>query len=504
MSPFSRREFLERSALLSAAAAALGTDRTLRAADEPVKARRGAAADRLRVAVVGVHGRGMSHVGGFVANGKDNHNRKNNTVITHVCDCDEAVIGKAMSAVGKDQGAAPTFVKDFRQLLDNKDIDVIAIATPNHWHALMAVWAMRAGKDVYVEKPASHNVREGRLMAEAARKYDRICQVGTQSRSNPGMRDAIAFLHGGGVGKVELAYGLCYKPRPSIGDVGRKKGDQPVPKTMDYDLWCGPARVIPPRRNTSNGPVHYDWHWIWEYGNGDFGNQGVHEADKARWGLNKSALPNSVVAVGGRFGYVDDGETPNTELALYDYGDAHMLFEVRGLPTKDFKGAKVGNIWFGETGYVVCPNYNSGIAYDRDGKVLKKFSGGGDQFHFDNFVHAVRSRKPSDLNCEVQEGHLSAALCHLANLSYRLGREAAMTEAAGAFAAVQGAAEALERMTAHLKDNGVDPAAVKGLVGPKLTIDPKAEKITGGADLAKANAMLFREYRKGFDITEAV
>ena len=503
MSPFSRREFLERSALLSAAAATVGLGNSGLAADEPVKARRGAAADRLRVAVVGVHSRGMSHVGGFVANGKGNHNRKNNTTITHVCDCDEAVIGKAMKGVEQDQGAAPKFVKDFRRLLDDKEIDVISIATPNHWHALMAVWAMRAGKDVYVEKPASHNVREGRLMVEAARKYNRICQVGTQSRSNPGMRDVVAFLHGSGVGKVELAYGLCYKPQPSIGDVGRKHGEQPVPKTMDYDLWCGPAQVLPPRRNTKNGSVHYDWHWIWEYGNGDFGNQGVHEADKARWGLNKTALPNSVVTVGGRFGYVDDGETPNTELALYDYGDSQMLFEVRGLPTKDYKGAKVGNIWFGEKGYVVCPNYNSGVAYDRDGKELKKFSGGGDQHHFDNFVQAVRSRKVSDLNCDIEEGHLSAALCHLANISYRLGREATMAEAAAAFAGTKGAAEALARMADHLKENGVDPKTVKGLVGPKLTLDPKAETFTGEA-AAKANKMLTRDYRKGFDITEAV
>jgi predicted dehydrogenase len=496
MSPFSRREFLERSALLSAAAAALGVDRAASAADEPAAARRGEASDRLRVAVVGVHGRGMSHVGGFAA--------KNNCEVVTICDCDEAVIGRAMRAVEKAQGKAPKFEKDFRRLLDDKEIDVVAIATPNHWHALMAVWAMRAGKDVYVEKPASHNVREGRLMVEAARKYDRVCQVGTQSRSNPGMRDAIAYIHGGGIGKVNLAYGLCYKRRPSIGDVGRREGEQPVPKSMDYDLWCGPARVLPPRRKTSNGTVHYDWHWIWEYGNGDFGNQGVHEADKARWGLGKDGLPTSVVSVGGRFGYIDDGETPNTQLALYDYGDAQMMFEVRGLETKDYKGAKVGNIWFGDKGYVVCPNYSSGIAYDADGKAVKKFSGGNDQHHYDNFVKAVRSRRPSDLTSEVLDGHLSAALCHLANISYQLGREGTMAEAASAFAGHQEAAEALERMTAHLKDNGVNPAEARGLIGAKLTIDPKAEKVTAGADLAKANALLFREYRKGFDITEAV
>jgi len=339
-------------------------------------------------------------------------------------------------------------------------------------------------------------------MTEAAAKYDRVCQVGTQSRSNPGMREAIAYIHGGKIGKVDLAYGTCYKPRKSIGKVSKPTDP---PKTMDYDLWCGPARVLPPHRKTGNGTVHYDWHWVWEYGNGDFGNQGVHEADKARWGIQKS-LPNSVVTVGGRFGYKDDGETPNTELALYDFGDAHMIFEVRGLDTKDLKGSKVGNIWFGSEGYVVCPSYASGTAFDKDGKKVAEFKGGGDQHHFDNFVKAVRSRKASELNCPVEEGHYSAALCHLANLSYRLGAEATMDKADAAFAGDKNAAEALARMKQHLTDNKVDLKEAVGRVGVKLSFDPKAEKITsaGGADLAKANSMLFREYRKGFDITEAV
>jgi predicted dehydrogenase len=508
-SPFSRREFLERSSVMAAAAAALGLDRPAPAADEKVAAK-GSANDRLRVAVVGVNGRGMSHVGGFLG--------RNNCDIVAVCDCDEAVIGKAMKAIAGKQPEAPKYVKDFRRLLDDKTIDVISIATPNHWHALMAVWAMRAGKDVYCEKPATHNVREGRLMTEAAAKYDRVCQVGTQSRSTPGMRSLMQYIHDGKIGKVNLAYGTCYKSRPSIGDKGLKEGAQPTPKTMDYDLWCGPARVLPPTRNGKHGPVHYDWHWTWEYGNGDFGNQGVHEADKARWGIRKS-LPTSVVTVGGRFGYKDDGETPNTELALYDFGDAHMIFEVRGLPSTNpfphgFGSARkvetgtnyVGNIWWGEEGVVASSSYSGGVAFDRDGKKVAEFKGGGDNEHFDNFAKAVRSHKMSDLNCPVEEGHYSAALCHLANLSYRLGAEATMDKADAAFGSDKDAKEALARMKEHLKANGVDPKAAVGRVGPKLTFDPKTEKVTsaGGADLAQANAMLFREYRKGFDITEAV
>ena len=486
---FSRREFLERSAILAAAFAAGSRGA---AAAEPEPTQKGSANDNLRVAVVGVHGRGMSHVNGFAG--------KNNCEVVTICDCDEGVVKKAMETVEKVQGAAPKFEQDIRKMLDDKSIDIVSIATPNHWHALAAVWAMRAGKHVYCEKPATHNVHEGRLMVQAARKYKKVCQVGTQSRSTTGMKEAIQYLHDGKIGTVGLAYGTCYKPRPSIGKV---PGPQEPPKTMDYDLWCGPAQVIAPHRKTKFGTVHYDWHWTWEYGNGDFGNQGVHEADKARWGLNIPGLPNSVVSVGGRFGYVDDGETPNTMLSLYDYGKAQMLFEVRGLDTKDYKGAKVGNIWFGDKGYVVCPNYSSGTAYDLDGNKLQEFKGGSEQQHFDNFVKAVRSGNHADLNCDVEEGHLSAALCHLGNISYRLGTSTTLGDGIKAFDGVAGAKDAFDRMKAHLTANKVDVKSVQCLVGKKLTLDPKTEKFTGG-NVEKANAMLFREYRKGFDIGEAV
>ena len=492
MDVFSRREFLERSAILSAAATALGTGTTALAQDKPVVAR--GVNDKLRVAVVGVHGRGMSHVGGFTS-------QNINCDITVVCDCDEAVIGRAMKQIEGKQGKAPKFEKDIRKVVEDKDVDVVAIATPNHWHALMAIWAMQNGKDVYCEKPASHNVHEGALMLAAARKYGKICQVGTQSRSNPGMREAIAHVQSGKIGKVDLSIGLCYKPRGSIGKVA---GPQKPPATMDYDLWTGPAPLVMPTRNTNNGTVHYDWHWIWAYGNGDLGNQGVHEMDKARWGLNKAGLPTSVVSAGGRFGYVDDGETANTQLALFDYGDSHLMFEVRGLKTAGYKGASVGNIYVGSEGYVVCPNYNSGIVYDKDGKEVKRFQGGGDQNHYDNFAKAVRSRKVEDLNCDIAEGHLSAALCHLANVSYRLGAEASFDKDISAFATCKEAGEALGRMKDHMKANGVDLSKAVGRVGPKLTIDPKTEKFTAGADLSKANAMLFREYRKGFEVKENV
>jgi predicted dehydrogenase len=489
MDVFSRREFLERSAILSAAAAALGTSVDAAAQDKPAATR--SANDRLRVAVVGVRGRGMSHVGGFT-------NKATNADITTVCDCDTAVIGNAMKTIEKAQGKAPQFVQDFRKLLDDKTIDVISIATPNHWHALMAVWAMQAGKHVYVEKPATHNVREGAIMTAAARKYNKVCQVGTQSRSNPGMRESIAAVQGGKIGKVDLAIGLCYKNRPSIGKVD---GPQKPPATMDYDLWCGPAPMKAPHRNTKNGTVHYDWHWIWDFGNGDLGNQGVHEMDKARWGLQKTTMPASAVSLGGRFGYTDDGETANTQVCLFDYGDSKMVFEVRGLKSEAYKGAGVGNIWVGTEGMVVCPNYASGIVYDKGGKEVAKFTGGSDQFHFNNFAKAVRSGNPKELNCDIAEGHLSASLCHLANISYRLGAETTFDKDVSAFADCAPAQDALARMKAHLKANGVDLSKAVGRVGPKLTIDPKTEQFTGNR-ASEANPMLFREYRKGYELKE--
>jgi predicted dehydrogenase len=487
---FSRREFINRSALIAAAAAA---GSTATAAEKPAPAR--AQGDKLRVAVVGVRGRGMSHVSGFLG--------KNNCEITTVCDCDEAVIGNAMTAIAKKQGQAPRYEKDIRKVVADKDVDIVSIATPNHWHALMAVWAMENGKDVYCEKPATHNVREGAIMTTAARKYKRICQVGTQSRSNPGMRDAIAFVKSGKIGKVDLAIGLCYKGRPSIGDTGIKSGEQPPPETMDYDLWCGPAPLKAPKRKTKNGTVHYDWHWIWDFGNGDLGNQGVHEMDKARWGLGKTTMPASVFSAGGRFGYVDDGETANTQLCVFDYSDAKMIFEVRGLPTDAYKGAKVGNIWVGTDGYVVCPSYNAGVAYDKSGKEIAKFAGGGDQLHFDNFVKAVRSRKVEDLNCDIAEGHLSAALCHLANISYRLGEERTLGKDAKV-SDDKNVNEFFAAMVEHLKANKVDVKDTLGRFGPTLSIDPKTEKFLSrdGALASKANAMLFRDYRKGFELKE--
>jgi predicted dehydrogenase len=491
MSLMNRRQFLQDSVLFSTALAALGPARPQLLGAEGAK--QGEVSEQLRVAVVGVKGRGRDHVNGFAG--------RHNCIVSVICDCDEDSIAPAMKSAEKAQGKPAQYVKDIRKLLEDKNIDIVSIATPNHWHSLAALWAMQAGKDVYVEKPVSHNVSEGRRIVEAAVKYNKICQAGTQSRTMKGMRDSMAFLHAGKLGKISLARGLCYKRRPSIGKVS---GEQPIPKTIDYDLWCGPA----PKKPLTRERLHYDWHWIWDYGNGDLGNQGIHEMDKARWGLGKNELPKSVISVGGRFGYVDDGETANTQICVFDYGDCELIFEVRGLPSvtpyphaEKLNQTKVGsnfvgNVFYGSEGVLVCPSYDSGVAFTNKGEIIEKFSGGGD--HYGNFVQAVRSRKPETLNGPVLEGHISSALCHLGNISYQLGEIAPFSKETKAFGDDRAFAETLERMVVHLVENKVPLDQSKYHLGRKLQIDPKTETFVGAAK--DANALLTREYRKGFEV----
>jgi predicted dehydrogenase len=491
-----RREFFQNSTAVAAALAALnGAAPSARAADKAKPTTNGSANDRLRVAVMGVHGRGMEHVHSLAG--------AHNCVVATVCDPDVGVIGPAMSHCLAKQGFMPRYEADIRKVLEDKTIDIVSIATPNHWHALAAIWSMQAGKDVYVEKPVSHNVSEGRRIVETARATRKICQTGTQSRSSTGMREAMDFLHSGKIGKVRLARGLCYKRRGSIGKV---TGEQPIPKTIDYDLWCGPAPKNPLHRKN----LHYDWHWTWDYGNGDLGNQGIHEMDKARWGLGKMELAKSVLSVGGRFGYIDDGETANTQICLFNFGDCELIFEVRGLPSDSpypgsfgAKGKRgdnfVGNIFYAADGVMVCPSYTSGIAVRPNGDIIQQFKGGED--HFGNFISAVRSRRHEDLNADILEGHLSSALCHLGNISYRLGTPTDFDKAGSVFGDDKDGASALASLQSHLKDAGVALGQSQIRIGRKLTLDTKAENFVSDP---QANAMLTREYRKGFEVPAKV
>ncbi len=479
MSSLNRREFIKDSAVLAALAAAGGFGKAVAGEKSAKEATAGDKASQLRIAVIGVHGRGKEHVHGFAG--------KHNCLVTTICDADSAVIGDAMKSAESAQGVMPKYEQDIRKVVADKDIDAITIATPNHWHSLAAIWGLQNGKNVYVEKPVSHNVSEGRRVVEVARKEKLLCQAGMQSRSSPGLIEAMQFIRDGKLGKITLSRGLCYKPRGSIGKVS---GPQQPPKTVDYDLWTGPAPLEPVMRKQ----FHYDWHWFWDYGCGDLGNQGIHEMDKARWALGKPELAQSVLSVGGRYGYIDDGQTANTQICVFDYGDSELIFEVRGLKTDPLRDVKIGNIIYGTEGYLVIPSYSEAIAFTNDGQKIKDFKGGGD--HFANFVEAVRSGKQEELHADILEGHLSSALCHLGNISYRLGTQTPFDKVAGPLADKE-AQETFERMEKHLKDNNVSLEETKCDLGRRLKFDPKTETFVGDKD---ADALLTREYRKGFEV----
>ena len=438
--------------------------------------------ETVRVAVTGVRGRGGDHVKELLG--------VNEVEVAAVCDVNPDVIAKPMKSIEDKQGKKPAYFKDFRKMLEDKSIDAVTIATCNHTHSLLAIWAMQAGKHVYVEKPVSHNVWEGRKVVEAARKYGRICQAGTQSRSYKGFQEAIQFLREGKLGAIKLARGLCYNPRPSIGH----RDDAPVPAGVDYDAWLGPA----PERPWNPNRFYYNWHWFWDYGNGDLGNQGIHQMDICRWGIGKDELPKKVLSIGGRFGYQDDGETPNSQIVTLEFGDGPpILFEVRGLETQPYRGAKVGVVFHCADGYMVFSR-SEAVAFDKAGEQLKKFTGAGD--HFKNFTDAIVKGKPDTLAADVEKGHLSSALCHLGNISYRLGGLYAMYKTRP-FGENEEAVDTFERFKEHMTANDVKPDTTQISVGKVLTIDPKTETIVGDPEASK---LLTREYRKPYVVPEKV
>jgi predicted dehydrogenase len=478
----SRRQFIEDSMWAAAAAAAATTPGLLYAEEQQSKS----ANEKLGVAVIGAKGRGGEHINAWAG--------RKDTEILYICDVDSDIGNNRAEGVEKRQGRKPKWEEDLRKVLEDKSVDIVSIATPNHLHSLQAIWAIQAGKDVYVEKPVSHNVFEGRKVVEAARKYNKICQTGTQSRSNPGMRAVIKAVHDGEIGELKVARGLCYKPRGSIG----VRKEYPIPKNVNYDLWSGPAQIL----KLTRPQLHYDWHWVWPYGNGDLGNQGIHQMDLARWGLNSPQLCNGVISYGGRFGYVDAGDTANTQVVVHDYGDKSLVFEVRGLKTGDYKGSKIGVIFEGTEGYAVIPSYDSGTTFDKAGNKIKSYAGGAD--HFGNFLSAVRSRKVEELNADIEEGHLSSALCHLGNISYRLGDMLSKDECLERMKSIKTAenvSATMERFLSHLTDNNVDVAGDVVQTGTFMPFDPKAEKFIGND---KANAMLTRDYRAPFVVPSEV
>jgi predicted dehydrogenase len=475
MPPFTRRQFLEESLL--AAAATVGTAPVERVLAEEKPSR--SPSERLSVAVIGVRGRGQDHAHALAA--------CNNCEVTCVCDADQD-IGRAFAEKFTNPGGShPRFVQDLRTVFDDKSVDVVAIATPNHWHSLAAIWAMQAGKDVYVEKPVSHNVFEGRAMVEAARKHNRLCQGGHQYRSCGSNRAAAEYIRKGKLGKIKLARCVMHRTRNPIGP----PGDYQPPPGLDYNLWAGPA----PMSRVTRKSFHYDWHWFWDWGNGEIGANNVHPIDTMRLILDLHGLGRGVLSYGGRVRFHDAAETANTQVAIHDFGDLTLVQEVRNLksPPPRYGGFL---LVVGTEGYLVG-NLRSNSVFDPSGKLIEKLEG-PDEDHFANFIKAVRSRHREDLAAEIQEGHLSAALIHVANISYRLGRPTAPADIVRQLESLksnENALETFELTKKHLADNKVDIDKERLTLGPWLQIDTQRECFL---DNRTADALATHEYRRPF------
>ncbi len=451
--------------------------------------------DTIHVAVAGLNGRGGAHV--------DAYSKMDNVEIAYLVDPDKRVLGRYLK---QDKLKNATGVADVRKALEDKNVDVVSIATPNHWHALMTIWACQAGKDVYVEKPCSHNIHEGRVAVEAATRYKRIVQHGTQARTESGWEKMPEIVKSGKYGKLLVSRGLCYKDglgkngAPSHntrGDIGFKESKDP-PAELDFDIWTGPAPKQPYHENL----VHYRWHWFWDFGNGDMGNQGVHEMDRARWAIPGATYPTSVISFGGRIGFKDQGQTACTQVSIFDYGATQLIFEVRGLPSEPFHGQKIGNTLHFEEGLVAGDKFYPKGKDKGEPLPEVKTSRGPGTSHFANFMAAVRSRKAEELNAPILEGHYSAALCHLGNASYRLGEPTAFDPRTKTFQGNSDATDAYERMEEHLaRDAKLKLEDWKYMLGRRLKFDAATEKVV---DDDQANKLLTREYRKGYEVPEKI
>jgi predicted dehydrogenase len=452
---------LERRTFLKTATAAIAT------AAFPILG----ANDRINVGQVGLGGRGTDHINFYSS--LDPECR-----MVAVCDVNQTARERAVALVKKLGGAAPTEFDDMRRVFESKEVDAVSITTPNHWHALAAIWACQAGKDVYVEKPACHNLFEARQMVAAARKHNRIVQVGSQGRSIAHKIKAMDLLKQGAIGQVYHARGLCYRRRFSIGHTP----DEAPPTGLDWERFLGPAQLKPYSRNK----FAYNWHWFWDTGNGDIGNQGVHEMDVALWGIGRGDWPSSVSSTGGKFVWQDDQETPNTQQTTFDWGSAQMTFDVRNLPTIPEGTGPVrpnytGNIFFGDEGMLVVEPtgfqlYKSAVGNRLSGDAARGAGAGqaekyektmdekavereqwSTQPHMQNFFQAIRARDYKLLHADVAVGARAAAFCHLANISYRTGRTLKVDQSTGRFLGDE-AANAL--VTRNYREPYVVPALV--------------------------------------------
>jgi predicted dehydrogenase len=498
MKPISRRSFLSGS---MAAGLATGMPRLmLGAAPGSVGPN-----DAVNVAVIGLGS--TTAVGGVGGRGHQLIGRLRETPgarIVALCDADRAHLDREVEAARDHEGKVAAY-RDPREVFDDKGVDAVVIALPNHWHALATVWACQAGKDVYVEKPFSYDLWEGRQMVAAARKYDRMVQVGTQNRSSAFLRRVFDRLKGGELGAIRFAHALVYRARDGIGTV-----DAPTtpPRTADYDLWCGPAPKGPLMRKQ----LHYEWHWFWDTGNGEMGNNGIHVIDACRWALGQDRTPPRAVSIGGRFAFHDCGETANTQVALFDYQPAPLICEVRNVSAGKgagsmgkFRGRNGGVVIDCEGGYF-AGDASGGAFYDRQGKKVQDL-GKGDSpgalelAHLSAFLAGVRSRKAGDLAAEALEGHRSTACCHMANVSHRLGKRSSPEAIGAATAGNAELADAFERCRAYLRENGVDLDSTPATLGPWVCLDVEKGRFVGEVAYA-ANRLSRREYRKPFVVPD--
>ena len=452
--------------------------------------------DTVRLAVAGLRGKGWSLTEQCL--------KEPNVEIVAFVDPDTEVLADRQAKLEEKAGHKPELFQDVRHVLDRDDIDGLVIATPNHWHALMTVWACQAGKDVYVEKPGSHNIWEGNKMTEAAAKYGRIVQHGTQSRSDVGNHEAFQYLREGHLGKILYAHGLCYRDRSGIG--ARLEKPLEIPSNIDYNLWAGPAPMEPIYRPS----LHYDWHWVWQTGNGDIGNQGPHEWDLCRWALGHQKLPRRAVSMGGRFLWNDAGETPNVQLAIVEWGpgEAPLIFEVQNIRSardseamNAHRGVRVGLVVQCEGGYFA--GKDGGWMHDNDGKRILQVKGGGSGNHIKNFIEVMRSRDESQLSAPIREGHLSCVPFHLANTSHQIGVTATKEAAERVAATHEDAADTYHRILELLAAHDVDLRRTPMTLGPWLDFDPVREQYTGPM-ASQANKHVKRNYRPPFVIPDVV
>jgi predicted dehydrogenase len=494
-----RRNFIKTS--MAGGAGLLFSSYAFGTSARPIKG----ANDRLNVAVIGLRGIGQSHTGAYKRQAGDN------VRIAALCDCDTEYLDKAIAALAKDN-IHPKGYRDLRDLLNDKDVDAVSIGMPNYWHALATVWACQAGKHVCVEKPVSHSVWEGRKMVEAARKYKRMVQADLDTRSNPSVAAAIAYMQQN-LGKVHYVRIVNYKRRFSIGKI---KGPGIIPATCDYNLHSGPLPVMPlPRKE-----LHYDWHWQWLTGNGELGNNGPHQLDFCRWALGRQDAPRRVISFGGRFGYTDDGNVPNTQIAWFDYDGIPVVYDSRALGEKTgidnmdgftghtVTGKQVHHPFKGSANcsiYIFCENgYLTGDSiFDNDGKLVKRFEEPGKVGPQVNFVRALRSGKSEDLKTDILEGHLSANISHIGNISYQTGQSVGLEELRQTAAKYPCLEEVFLSFEEHLRLNGIDPAGEDLFLGQELTFDSATERFVGEHSEA-GNFFLKDSYREPFVIPEKV